>query len=55
MQRKNENMTDLNYQQTEVKENDEIIHSFVAKIGLVIFSAFMAVVILSAIAGEPIL
>ena len=47
-------MIDLSYQ-PKIEKEDEIVHPFIAKIGLVIFSALMAVVILSAIAGEPIL
>ena len=49
-------MIDLSYKkpETKIEDDNEIIHPFVAIIAMVIFSAFMAIVVLSAIAGEPI-
>ena len=48
-------MIDLSYRKPDVETNDEIIHPFVAKIGLVLFSAFLAIVVLSSIAGQPLM
>ena len=48
-------MIDLSYRKPDVIADDEIVHPFIAKIGLVLFSAFLAVVVLSAIAGQPVI